>query len=123
MPRGKSVRTIRARDAFCGVLAKTCNVTAAAEAAGIGRSTAYQWRAADPDFAQAWSDAEEAAADQLEQVAFERATGGQSDRMLEILLKAHRPKYREKQEIDITSGGNRLGLEGFYGNRDEGAGE
>jgi hypothetical protein len=35
---------------------------------------------------------------ELEQVAYERSIKGESDRMLEILLKSHRPhKYVEKQ--------------------------
>lgn len=97
--------TDRARDTFVRVLAETCNVTEAARQAGVGRRTVYEWRDTDPAFAAAWSDAEEAAADKLEQVAFERASAGQSDRMLEILLKAHRPKYRDKQGLELTGDG------------------
>lgn len=98
----KTVRTDRAREKFLTMLAETCNVTASAEAAGMGRSAAYAWRREDEDFASAWDDALESAADRLEQIAFERAKDGKSDRMLEILLKAHRPKYREKQAVELT---------------------
>lgn len=94
--------TDRARASFLAVFAETCNVTAAAQAAGINRVTAYRWKAADEVFAAAWADAEEQAADALEQVAWERAKSGQSDRMLEILLKGHRPKYRDKQQVEHT---------------------
>jgi transposase len=98
----RSIRTDRTRETFLKVLAETCNVSEAARAAGVGRRTMYDWRDADPSFADAWKDAEETSADKLEQVAFERATSGQSDRMLEILLKAHRPKYREKQAVEFS---------------------
>lgn len=98
--RGRKVRTDRARDLFLAKLRESCNVTASCEAAGIGRSTAYQWREEEAEFAAQWAEAEEAAADALEQVAWDRAKSGQSDRMLEILLKGHRPKYRDKQQVE-----------------------
>lgn len=97
MPNGRTVRTDRAREVFLARLAETCNVSEAARTAGISRRAAYDWRDADPDFAADWADAEEIAADLLEKTAWERATTDKSDRMLEILLKAHRPKkYVEK---------------------------
>lgn len=98
----KTNKTDRARATFLALLAESCNVTASCEAAGIGRATAYRWRDEDETFAAQWEEAEAAAADALEQVAFERAKAGLSDRMLEILLKAHKPKYREKQAVEIT---------------------
>lgn len=97
----RSIRTDRARKAFLDHLAATCNVSEAARVAGFSRRSAYEWRDADADFASAWEDAENQAADMLEQVAYERATSGQSDKMLEILLKAHRPeKFVEKQKVE-----------------------
>lgn len=94
-----TIRTDRAREIFLKTLTATCNVTRSAKRAGMGRSAVYDWRQDDDDFARAWDEAIEAAADRLEQVAFRRATTGKSDRMLEILLKGHRPKYRDKQLI------------------------
>lgn len=92
----RTPRTDRARETFLKVLADTCNVSEAARSAGIGRRTAYDWKAADEAFSQAWDDAEEVAIDHLEKVARDRAIDG-SDRMLEILLKAHRPeKYTDR---------------------------
>jgi hypothetical protein len=99
MPRGKPVRTDRARERFLETLRLSCNVSAAARAAGIGRATAYQWRESDPEFAAQWKDAEDEAVDNLEQVAWERATDGGSDRMMEILLKGHRPEKYAKTVI------------------------
>lgn len=98
----RSIRTTRVRERFLNVLADSCNVSAACRAAGVARSAMYEWRDEDPEFAAAWREAEEQAADELEQVAWDRARSGLSDRMLEILLKAHRPKYREKQAIEHT---------------------
>lgn len=65
----------------------------------MSRTAAYDWRGDDEEFAKDWEEAIETAADKLEQVAFRRAETGKSDRMLEILLKGHRPKYRDKQLI------------------------
>jgi hypothetical protein len=102
MGRGRTVRTDRARATFLETLEETCNVSEAARKANMSRRAAYDWREADASFARDWDEAEQAAADKLEQVAFERATTGVSDRMLEILLKAHRPKYRDKQAIEVS---------------------
>lgn len=89
-------RTDRARETFLAELRVTCNVSHSARAAGVGRRTVYDWREADPVFAEAWVDAEEEAVDALELAARNRAIDG-SDRMMEILLKAHRPeKYVER---------------------------
>lgn len=114
MTRGRTLRPDRARETFLAVLAETCNVSDAARKAGIGRRTAYEWKAADEAFAAAWREAEEEAADKLEREAWRRAVEGvdkpvtfqgaitatykeYSDRMLEILLKGHRPeKYTER---------------------------
>lgn len=96
----KTIRTDRARETFLESLRSVPNVSAASRAAGFGRSAAYQWRNEDPEFALEWDEAIEESIDSLEQVAFERAKD-QSDRMLEILLKAHRPeKYVEKKLIE-----------------------
>jgi hypothetical protein len=97
----RTIRTDRARDIFLKTLAATCNVTRSARRAGMGRSAAYDWRSDDAEFAKAWDEAIESAADRLEEVAFRRGTTGKSDRMLEILLKGHRPKYRDKAEVDL----------------------
>lgn len=108
MPRGRSGRTNRARKAFLATLADSCNVSEAARAAGISRRSAYEWRDADPDFRRDWDAAEQEAVDKLEKVAWQRATADNSDRMLEILLKAHRPeKYvdRVRQEVTGRNGG------------------
>jgi hypothetical protein len=45
------------REVFLARLAGTCDVTAAAEAAGVSESTVYRHRAKDPDFAAAFQEA------------------------------------------------------------------
>lgn len=106
MSVGRStVRTDRARTTFLEQLAETCNVSHSARVAGMSRNAAYSWRADDAEFERDWDEAIEQAVDKLEKVAWDRASkeDGGSDRMLEILLKAHRPeKYREKQALELT---------------------
>lgn len=112
MPKAKKTpktrrtsRTDRARETFLATLRETCNVSEAARAAKIGRRTAYDWRDADEEFAAAWDDAEDEAVDALEMRARERALDN-SDRMMEILLKAHRPdKYVDKLRSEISGPG------------------
>lgn len=98
---------------FLDALADTCNVSAAAKAAGIRRSTAYEFRKNNPDFAAKWDEALEKATDELEAEARTRALGFEepvfnsegeevgtvrrySDTLMIFLLKAYRPKrFRE----------------------------
>lgn len=102
----RTARTDRARETFLATLRETCNVSEAARAAKIGRRTAYDWRDADEDFAAAWDDAEDEAVDALEMRARERALDN-SDRMMEILLKAHRPdKYVERFKGEVSASMN-----------------
>ncbi len=99
----KTIRTDRARETFLATLRKTCNVSAACRTAGISRTAAYAWRRDETDFAVEWDDAEAEAIDELEGVAYERALSGQSDRMLEILLKGHKPE-RYVTPVKLTGG-------------------
>lgn len=101
-PRQKKRRGPKDRLAFLTALAAGQSVTAAAEAAGIDRKTAYRWRDAEPDFADAWEDALEDGTDRLEDEALRRAYNG-SDTMVIFLLKARRPKkYRERVQRENT---------------------
>lgn len=101
-PPVRTVRTDRAREIFLTTLRETCNVSASCRAAMIGRSAAYDWRRDDEGFRAAWEEAEEEAIDKLEEVARNRAIDS-SDRMMEILLKAHRPeKYVERFRTEHT---------------------
>lgn len=87
---------------------------------GISRRTAYDWRKRYADFAAEWDEAVETSVDELEAEARRRAFSGveepvfykgeecgairkYSDKLLELLLKAHRPeKYRENIKLTIS---------------------
>lgn len=103
--------------AFCDYLKKTCNVSRAAELAGVSNTSVYAARKSDPDFAAAWEEALDYGVDMLELEAQRRAFHGTlkpvfykgdivgqiteySDPLAMFLLKAHRPeKYRERSEV------------------------
>jgi len=125
-PTKRTERADRARTRFIAVLRESCNVSEAARSAGIGRRTAYEWRDADPKFSGEWDEAEQEAIDKLEREAWRRAVEGvdkpvvhqgaitatykeYSDKMLEILLKGHRPeKYADRSKIEHSG---KVGLE------------
>ena len=116
----RTKRTDRRKEKFLGVLRETCNVSEAARAAGIGRRTAYDWRDDDEKFKAEWDEAEAEAVDSLEREAWRRGVEGvdkpvtfqgkitdsykeYSDRMLELLLKAHRPdKFKDRVATELS---------------------
>ena len=92
-------------DRFLDRLRQSGNVRLACQAAGIPRRTAYNWRGKWSTFSAEWDEALDDALDILEGKAWERAAQ-HSDRLLMFLLKAHRRDvYGDKQELDVTSGG------------------
>lgn len=100
-------RTVRTRTPsweglFLDALARLGIVKHAAEEARVARRTVYSRREKSKRFAAQWADAIEEACDLLEFEARKRAIEG-SDRLLEFLLKAHRPeKYRERHQVDFS---------------------
>jgi hypothetical protein len=70
------LRTSAMREIFLRVLGECGNVSASAEAAGIGRNALYDWRRDDPKFAAAWEEALVVGADALEDEAKRRAMDG-----------------------------------------------
>ena len=89
--------------AFLEAFRNSCNIRASAQAAGVGRSTVYEARADDPEFAAALAEAESDAVDVLEAAARARALTV-SDNLLIFLLKAHRPNvYHERVEQRVTA--------------------
>lgn len=123
--KGRAARTKRtpekdplsgAKATFLQELARGRSITGSAEKAGLGRTTVYQWRDADPVFAEAWDDAIERGSDNLEDEMHRRAfdgvtkplvSGGRhvadvteySDTLAIFLMKARRPdKYRENHK-------------------------
>jgi len=71
----------------------------AAQLAGVARATVYRYLDNDPQFAQAMADSFEDSADILETSVYERAL--KSDLLAMFWLKAHRPKFRDKLQVDI----------------------
>lgn len=115
----------RARETFLNELRVRGNITDAAAAAGMSRTTFYEWRRSDPAFAEAWAEALDEAADTLERETWRRAVEGveepvfgrvgkdqdgeigtirrYSDSLMQLLLRAHKPeKYRERHEVQAT---------------------
>ncbi len=66
----------RKRQRFLDALALACNVNAASDYAGIGRTTPYRWRARDPHFARQWQDALATGYDRLETLVLEHGGAG-----------------------------------------------
>lgn len=60
-------------DEFLVRLAESCNMSRAAQQAGVAHSTIYRLRARDPDFAAAWQQAIEAGYERLELALVEAA--------------------------------------------------
>lgn len=118
-PGGRSRTLQRAwKRKFLDALEQGVTVREAAASAGVGRSTAYEARESDADFASAWDTAYEEGTDVLEQEAFRRAVEGTrgrpvvadgqiiaevqeySDTLMTLLLKARRPsRYRERVDV------------------------
>lgn len=112
-PPDRTKRTPEKEQILLDMLATGKSVYKAASAAGIARSTAYEWRDTDPEFKARWEEALEAGIDAMEDEAHRRAVEGvtkpvyyqgvvcgevqeYSDTLLIFQLKARRPeKYRE----------------------------
>ncbi len=113
--------------AFITALSLQGVVSYACQSAKVSRATVYEHRASHEDFAAAWDEALEVAADALELEARRRAHDGvaepvfgrvgkdedgeigtiqkYSDTLLMFLLKGARPqKYRERHEISTPDG-------------------
>lgn len=88
--------------ALAGYL-KHGTITAATAAAGVDRGTWYDWLEKDERFRELAVDAEQAAADALEQKAHQRAKKG-SDTLLIFLLKSlRRSKFGDRQIVTLIS--------------------
>lgn len=61
---------------FCATYAETGNIRRSSEAAGVDYRQYYQWVKRHPDFVEMFSDAQQAAADMLEDEAVRRAREG-----------------------------------------------
>ena len=90
----------RQKKRFIETLEAQSTVLHAAKAAGISRWTAYRWRQEDLEFADQWDEALENAVDVVENSLYQKAVSGDTICMI-FYLKAHRPIYRDRLNIDI----------------------
>lgn len=91
----RTKRTPKTVDKLLDAFRSGSAVGTACAIASIGRSTYYEWRDGDPDFAARCDEAIDYGTDVLEDVARNRAVRD-SDTLLIFLLKARRPeKYRD----------------------------
>lgn len=121
--RGSTPITSKARTRFLTELRETANVAHSARMAGHTRNAFYFHRSRHPEFAEAWEDAMGEAVDNLEAEARRRAMDGYkaiahvtqngkvtmhtvySDRLMEVLLKGHRPeRYVERMHLSGPGG-------------------
>ena len=129
-----------AQDAFINAMANTANVRAACIAAGISHAIVYQWQEHDTEFGIRFREANQQANWLLFGEAWQRAFKGQerfvvsqgklvmapdgkpqtyyekSDRILELMLKARLPEFRDKQQVEMTGkDGGALVIETHWG--------
>ena len=121
---GQSTRIEKSKchweQAFLKMLEGTANVQEACKTVGVARSTVYERRAKDSQFAERWTDAIEGFCDNLEEECIRRAMHGvergiyykgkriaterdYSDRLLEFLLKKYRPEFRDNHSVSQPS--------------------
>lgn len=115
-----------AKASFLKALANTANVRAACMQAGVDHATVYRWQEHDAEFSFKFQQANRDASWLLFGEAWQRAMKGEeeyvvsagklvygpdgeplktrkkSDRMLELLLKARLPEFRDKQQVEIS---------------------
>lgn len=92
------------KDAFIEAL-RNCGgiVRRACEAVRIDSKTAYIWRSIDPEFREAWNYALEDANDVVEDSLYRQATSDKCFLATIAWLKARRPMYRDKLELDVSA--------------------
>lgn len=93
------------RAAFLARLERYGSVKGACRKLRMSKSTVYNHRAQDPEFAKAMDEAVDAGVARAEEEAFRRGIEGGSDRMLEFVLKSRHPDYRPRTELGGIGGG------------------
>jgi hypothetical protein len=97
----------RPKKRFLAALTEQGTVYHAAQAAGVSRQTVYRWREEDSEFAELWYEAIENAVDRVENTIYQRAVDGDTIAGI-FYLKAHRPIYRDRLNIDIEQVQSRI---------------
>lgn len=123
--KGQRLELKRARQAaFLGAYARSGNVTAAGRQARVGRIRHYRWLETDPQYARRFRQAVAEFADRLFKEALRRSVDGWdepvyyegkvcgtrrkfSDRLLELMLRAHIPAFRPAPADELESNESR----------------
>lgn len=109
------------QEQFLAELAARGSVVLACRAAGCSRANAYAERGRSAEFKAAWDEEKREAVELMEDEARRRAVEGTlrpvfhggvqvgevreySDTLLIFLLKAHDPKYRDRQQVEHSGG-------------------
>lgn len=101
---GRHFDTERWTKTFIRVLAETGIVKRACEACGKSYATAYARRAKFPKFREAWLDALEQAADELEYALRERGLGWKEPIVVQGKLVGHKWVYSDTAAIVLLKG-------------------
>lgn len=101
------VTNVTQKKRFIETLAVQGTVSHAAQAAGISRNTAYRWRFEDREFRSGWDEALDMAVDEVESTLYQKAKSGDTVAMI-FYLKAHRPIYRDRLNIDVRKLQNQI---------------
>lgn len=98
-------RTKQLREAFIEALKKSGGIVSpACQAIGIARSTYYEWRQADPDFAKACDETLELALDLAESALLRNIQAGDTKAIkFYLMCKGKSRGYDPRQEIDINA--------------------
>ena len=87
--------------AFLATLKTSGNIAYSAKQAGVSRQTFYAARKGDPAFAAQFQDAMDEAVDGLRLAGWTRALTT-SDRLLEFMLRAHAPEFKDIDRPRVT---------------------
>ena len=128
MPRGRKARNDISDDVFFSELAKGGYLMASCAAAGYSSSSVYEWRHADPAFAERWEQALAVALERMEKEMDRRAVDGvarkkflrngnpiidpatglqyeereYSDTLMMFRAKKLDPAYKDRSSVELT---------------------
>ena len=100
--KGKGRNKREKKEIFLQEMRDSANIAGSARVIGITRQTAYNWKKADPNFADAWDDVEQAYLDECVKVVFDEALGKgdgppNADMAFRILA---RKRFKEWGQVD-----------------------
>jgi hypothetical protein len=97
----RTIRTPEKEAKLLDALRERPVLTSALKRARIGRRTYYEWRDADPLFAQAVKDAIEEGLDALEDALIERGLANDTTAAIFMLKSRRRDIYGDKATVDL----------------------